>query len=66
MTLGCKILLAMKEKKITQSELSKRTGLTPSALSNYVNDKREPKVSTLIKIAEGLETDVSEIIKERR
>ncbi|MDR1183328.1 MAG: helix-turn-helix domain-containing protein [Coriobacteriales bacterium] len=55
-TLGARMLEIMGLRKISQRELSQRTGLTEAAISRYVNDLREPRAVTLAKIAEVLET----------
>lgn len=36
--------------KMSQHELSKRTGLTEAAISQILNGKREPALGTIIKI----------------
>lgn len=64
MTFGTKLLLLMREKHISQKELSEKTGISVSALSNYVNDKREPKISTFQILAEGLGVDIKELLEE--
>lgn len=41
-------------KKITQAELSARTGLTSAAISHYVNGKQCPHSAALVLIADAL------------
>lgn len=41
-----------KEKKISQAQLAKKTGLTRQAISLYEIGKREPKLETWLKLAE--------------
>jgi transcriptional regulator with XRE-family HTH domain len=41
--------------------LADLAGITQSTLSNYENGKREPAVSTLIRIAEELDVSLDEL-----
>ena len=45
---------AREEKNITQTELSKRTGLKQSAIARFESGKHLPNISTLLKILEPL------------
>lgn len=47
----------MIEKGLNQTELSRRTGLDKSLISNYVNGKYRPKEENLILIAKVLNVD---------
>jgi len=47
---------------ITQAELANRIGVVESAISLYESGKREPDISTLIKIAKCLNTTVDYLI----
>ena len=44
----------MSERKITQSELSKRTGIRQSSISDYLNGRYEPKQDKIYLIAQTL------------
>lgn len=44
----------MNEKGITQAELSKRTGIRASSISDYLNNRYEPKQDKIYLIAEAL------------
>ena len=44
----------MKERKITQTELSKRTGIRQSSISDWLNDRYEPKQDKVYIIAKAL------------
>lgn len=50
-----------KNKKLSQSELAKGTGLTRQAISLYEIGKREPKLETWIKLADFFDVSVSYI-----
>lgn len=44
----------MSERKITQSELSKRTGIRQSSISDWLNGRYEPKQDKIYLIAQSL------------
>lgn len=44
----------MSERKITQSELSKRTGIRQSSISDWLNSRYEPKQDKIYLIAQAL------------
>ena len=44
----------MKERKITQTELAKRTGIRQSSISDWLNDRYEPKQDKIYIIAKAL------------
>lgn len=61
MTPGERIKKLRKEKGMTQKELAKKLGFSPSYLGQYENGYRNPKPSTVKKIADALEVPVSKI-----
>lgn len=56
----------MIEKDIWCAELSRRTGLLPNTINNYVNAKSYPTVINAIKIAKGLGVTLNYIWGEER
>ena len=44
----------MKERKITQTELAKRTGIRQSSISDWLNERYEPKQDKVYIIAKAL------------
>ena len=50
------------ERGMTQLELAARIGVTRAAMSRYVSGEREPRLVTLVRIAEELEVTVDELI----
>ena len=46
---------------ISLTELSRRTGISVSALWNYENSRRDPGIKTLEKIAKALNTSISNL-----
>lgn len=58
-----KIKIIMKQKNLTKYRLAKLTGLSESGLSDIFNGhKKDPRISTVKKIANALEVSVEEII----
>lgn len=49
----------MSERKITQSELSKRTGIRQSSISDWLNGRYEPKQDKIYLIAQALSVSPS-------
>lgn len=50
-----------KEKGLTQKELGKLCGMADSAIRRYESGRANPKIKTLIKLAEALNCEVSDI-----
>jgi transcriptional regulator with XRE-family HTH domain len=49
--LGERLRALRNEKRITQTEMSRRTGITPVMISSYELEQRQPSFETLIKLA---------------
>lgn len=49
------------KKKLTLRQLSKLTGITKSTLSNIENNKVDPKLSQLVKIAKVLNISIENL-----
>ena len=49
------------EKDMSQKELADKVGLSEVTLSRYVNGVREPRVTTVIRIAKALECKVEDL-----
>lgn len=52
-------------KKMTQAEIAKKIGVTPSALAMYERGEREPGIDTLKKIAQALSVDINALLGEK-
>lgn len=50
------------ERKMTQLELAARIGVTRAAMSRYVSGEREPRLVTLVRIAEELDVNVDDLV----
>ena len=46
---------------MTQRQIAQKAGITDTGYLNYEHGKREPKVSTAIKIAKALNTTVEDL-----
>jgi len=57
-----KVLRAIKE--ITQAELSEKTGINQSAISEIESGKRSASIKMLERIAKGLDCKISDLIEE--
>ena len=57
MTIGEKIKEVRKAHNMTQQELAKKLGVTPSMISQYEKGKRNPKFDTLCDIARAIGVD---------
>ncbi|EPU98761.1 helix-turn-helix domain-containing protein [Streptococcus dysgalactiae subsp. dysgalactiae] len=51
-----------KEKGLTQKELGERLGVKQNTFTNWENGKREPNLSTILKLAEILETTTDNLL----
>ena len=59
MTIGKNIRAVRKQKNMTQIELCRRCGFSQGQLSEYENDKHEPPIEYLGKIADALGVSVA-------
>ena len=50
------------ERNMTQLDLAARIGVTRAAMSRYVSGEREPRLVTLVRIAEELDVNVDDLI----
>ena len=65
MSIGARIAEVRHRKGMTQQELSKRSGIASSYLSRIEKRRLEPGPTTLLKIAQALETSLSDLFQER-
>lgn len=55
MTFGERLLLAIRRRGITQSQLATMSGINDYSISQYVHDKQGPNADNLVRLAEALE-----------
>ena len=60
--IGDQIRLYRKQCKITQSELASRLKISASAIGLYEQNRREPDIGTIVKLAECLNVSVEELL----
>lgn len=56
-----RLRIIIAERRIHQKELAKQVGIRESTLSEIVNEKREPTLTTAMKIARALGMEVGQI-----
>jgi len=61
LTLGERIQNARRRQKLSQTELGKRVGISTNGLSAIERGAADARVSTVAKIAEGLDIALSEL-----
>lgn len=61
--LGKNLRAARKRLELTQEEVAHRSGLEPAEISRIESGKRDPRVSTLEKLAKALEVDPGQLLK---
>lgn len=64
MSFGRKLKGLIEERNITQKELATQLNISPSTISSYVQNTREPDFETLRKIACYFETTIDYLISE--
>lgn len=63
MQVGANIRTNRKQQKLTQEELAHRSGLHPVELGRAERGTRDLRVSTVAKIARGLDIEASELLR---
>ena len=58
LTVGQRLKFARTKREISQKELSRRSGIPPTSLSAYVNDRVEPPFIAIICLADALEVSL--------
>lgn len=61
-----KVKKIMEEKNISQKDLSKKSGITESSVSRYLNSKNEPRMDVIINFAKALEVPVDYLLEEKK
>jgi len=60
--IGDRIKAARKNKKMKQIDLARKLTISPSAIGMYEQNRREPDIETIIKIAHFLEVSVEQLL----
>lgn len=61
--LGQNLRAARKRLDLTQEEVAQRSGLEPAEISRIESGKRDPRVSTLEKLAKAVEVEPGQLLK---
>lgn len=61
-TFGQRLRRIRKEKAITQSQLSEKTGLPQCQISSYENERYSPNISTVEWLCKALNVTASELL----
>ena len=61
-TLGERIAFLRDNMEMTQTELAEKIGITPMTLAKYTKDLNEPRSSTIMKLAQVLNTTSDYIV----
>lgn len=59
--IGARIKEIRKKKRLTQGQLSEKMGINPKYLSGIERGAENPTLNTLIKLAQSLDIEISEI-----
>ncbi|MCG7409175.1 helix-turn-helix domain-containing protein [Paenibacillus sp. ACRRX] len=62
MKIGEKLRNIRHAQGLTSTELSKRSGVTQSTISDIENDNRSPQIDTLIKLCKALSINISALL----
>jgi transcriptional regulator with XRE-family HTH domain len=66
MTIGQRLRRAMANARLTQKEVSVRTGLEQATVSDIVNDRANPRFTTVERMVEAIGTTFGELFDEPR
>lgn len=58
---GLKLKLARVKRNLTQAELANMVGITGQTISYYEREQREPRLGTIVSIAQALDADITEL-----
>ena len=61
-SIGENIRKARKAAGMTQEELGKKIGISQQAVGNYESGRRKPKIKTLLRLSNGLNVSVAELL----
>jgi len=61
-----RIGLILKERGLKQKWLAEKLGMTNVVVNLYVQNKNQPKLDTLIRIAQILDVDIEKLIDKKK
>lgn len=63
--IGSNIRMVRETTGISQTELANRVGSNKSAISRYENGTQTPSLNTLMRMADAMDVDLADLIKEK-
>lgn len=64
MTIGTKLKRLRDNRKISQSEIADKLGVSQSAYNKWESDQAKPNLDNLLKLSEFHEVDIKELLEE--
>lgn len=63
MSFGDNLKALLQERGMTQKELARKTGLAEASVSRYVNETRNPKITSAIRISQALNLPLNKLME---
>ena len=64
MTWDKKVMQLMKERNITQKQLSQLSGINESSISRYLHSNQRPRMDVVVNIAKALQVETDYLLEE--
>ena len=65
LSLGEKIMVLRKQRKVSQKDLAKTLGINPSNLPNYESGRYSPSLDMLVKISDFFDVSLDSLVRNR-
>lgn len=66
MAFGRNLMIALFDRKMTQTQLAEKIGVTQTAVNYYISEKRTPTLELCVKIADVLGMTLDELVRDGR
>ena len=64
MAFGRNLMIALFDRKMTQTQLAEKIGVTQAAVNYYISEKRTPTLEVCVKIADVLGMTLDELVRD--
>lgn len=64
MAFGRNLMIALFDRKMTQTQLAEKIGVTQAAVNYYISEKRTPTLELCVKIADVLGMTLDELVRD--
>ena len=64
MAFGRNLMIALFDRKMTQTQLAEKIGVTQTAVNYYICEKRTPTLELCVKIADVLGMTLDELVRD--